>query len=501
MTRSTPPVGSRGVPGAGPFEPPAGPDAATTGFAQGWRRSLLVPTLVFIGLLVAMISSLGAPLIPTIATSYHVSLATGQWVLTGALLTGALATPILGRLADGPEQRRVIVFTMGCVFLGCLLAAVAPNFPVLVLGRVFQGFGLGVLPVTMAVARRHLDRVRATQAIATLSVSAAIGVGLGYPLTGLIAEVWSFHASYWFGTGFVLISLLASMVVLPPRSMVASQPFDLPGALLLTVAVVAMLVVLSEGGAWGWTSARTVTLAVTSALAAAIWIRFEFRSAHPLVDLRHLGNRLVMTADLAGFLLCVAVYLFIPIIVEFVQVDPSEGFGFGASILVAGLVLVPLSVGSFVASRFLLPFESHFGPRLVIPSGAAVFGLGGAFFAYCHSSLWEAFVAVGLAGLGVGFTFAAMPGFIVRAVPESETGSATGFYQVLRNLGTATGSALGGGLLASATIHGSTLPDLAGFHLVLMMSGALALVAAVASFFLSGPSMAMVEPSVPDFES
>ena len=132
---------------------------------------LLVPTLIYIGMLVAIISSLGAPLIPTVAHVYGVTLSSAQWVLTAALMTGAVVTPIMGRLADGPRQRIVILTTLTLVALGCVISAVSTRFEVLILGRALQGFGLGLLPVNMAIARRHLPFTKAARAIAILSVS------------------------------------------------------------------------------------------------------------------------------------------------------------------------------------------------------------------------------------------------------------------------------------------------------------------------------------------
>ena len=99
------------------------------------RERALVPTLILVGLVVAVMSSLGAPLIPSIATASHVSLSAGEWLLTITLLTGALATPIMGRLADGPHQRRVIVSALSVVLAARVLAAVTSNFSVLVVAR------------------------------------------------------------------------------------------------------------------------------------------------------------------------------------------------------------------------------------------------------------------------------------------------------------------------------------------------------------------------------
>ena len=206
--------------------------------------------------LVALVSSLGAPLVPTIAHTEGVSLSTAQWLLTATLLTGALTTPVLGRLADGPKQREVILFGLALVLAGCLLAAVGPNFEVLVAGRALQGLGLGLMPVTMAVARRHLPFDKATRAIATLSATSSIGVGLGYPLTGLIAQAFDFHAAFWFGAAISAGALVLAAVVVPGSAGEPSRSFDLPGAVALSLAVIAISLVLSEGGSWGWTSPR-----------------------------------------------------------------------------------------------------------------------------------------------------------------------------------------------------------------------------------------------------
>jgi MFS family permease len=450
------------------------------------RRRLLVPTLVLSGSLMSVVSSLGAPLIPTLSQADGVSLSTGEWILTITLLAGALATPVMGRLADGPRQRAVILAALGTVAVGCVLSAVSSGFIVLLAGRALQGVGLGLLPVAMAIARRHLPPEKARRTIATLSVTTAIGAGLGYPVTGLIAQALDFRAAYWFGAITVTAALALAALVLPPRSAAASRRFDVVGAALLSLAVIGVSVVLSEGGGWGWTSARSLGVIAASVVLLAAWIPYELHTADPLVNLRQVRNRSVLTADASGFLVSVALYLLLPIIVEFVQIPRSAGYGFAASLIVSGLVLIPLSAGSYAASRLLAVYERHFGPRTMIPLGSVVFAVAALFFTLEHSALWEAFVTTAICGLGVGFTTGAMPGFIVRAVANSETGSATGFFQVVRSIGLTVGSALSAAVLLSHTRHGQALPDAGGFTVALIIAAVLCLATAVASFVLPG---------------
>jgi MFS family permease len=482
------------------------PDRIGADDLSSLRRRLLVPTLVLSGALMAVVSSLGAPLIPTLARADGVSLSTGEWILTITLLTGALATPVMGRLADGPRQRAVILAALGAVVAGCVLAAVSNGFTVLIIGRALQGWGLGLVPVAMAIARRNLPAETARRTIATLSVTAVIGVGLGYPLTGLIAQVLGFRAAFWFGAITVTGALVLAALVLPPRSAGTSRRFDVTGAGLLSLAVTGVLVVLSEGGGWGWTSARSLGAIAASVVLLAAWIPYELRVADPVVDLRQVRNRSVLTADASGFLISVAMYLLVPIIVEFVQIPRSAGYGFAASVVVSGLVLVPLSAGSFAASRFFLPvYERRFGPRTMIPLGSAVNAVAALFFALEHSALWEAFVAFGIMGLGLGITTAAMPGFIVRAVAPSETGSATGFYQVARSIGNSVGSALSAAVLIAHTRHGQVLPDAGGFTTALIIAAVLCLATGVVSFVLPGrapsPPAARTAGEEPDLEA
>jgi MFS family permease len=446
----------------------------------------MVPTLVFISTVTAIVSSLGAPLIPTIARSDHVSLSTGQWLLTAALLTGALATPVMGRLADGSRQRFVIQFALGVVLAGCVLAAVSDRFVVVVVGRALQGVGLGLLPVTMAIARRNLPVDRAGRAIATLSITVAVGAGIGYPITGVIAQYLDVHAAFWFGAIMVAFAIGLSTLVLPSRTEARPRPFDSVGAVTLSVAIVGVSLVLSEGATWGWTSSRSLAIVAVSAVVLSVWIRHELRRHDPLVDLRQVRNRSVLTADISGFLMCVAMYLFLPILVEFVQVPVANGYGFGVSVVVSSLVFLPLSAGTFAASRCLTAYEARFGSRTIIPLGALIFGAAALFFAVDHRSLWEAFVASGFVGIGVGLTFAAMPGFIVRAVPQHETGSAMGFYQVLRNIGLSVGSALAAAILTTYTRAGHSLPSVGGFRAALLVACGLCATTAVVSYVLPG---------------
>ena len=148
------------------------------------ERRVLVWVIVSVGLVVAVVGSLGAPLITAVADHYRVSLAAAQWTLTIALLSGAIATPLLGRLGSGPRRRTVVLSTLAVVVPGSVLTILPLPFAVLLIGRAAQGVGGGLTALMMATARDHLPEQRAASTIALLSVASTAGIGVGYPLAG-----------------------------------------------------------------------------------------------------------------------------------------------------------------------------------------------------------------------------------------------------------------------------------------------------------------------------
>jgi predicted MFS family arabinose efflux permease len=443
-------------------------------------------TLTLLATMMSIIGSLGAPLIGTVAQANRIPLSTAEWILTATLLTGALATPVMGRLADGHLQRRVVLVALSIVLVGLVMSALSRDFTWLLVGRCLQGLGMGLLPVTMTIARSHLEPAVAAKTIASLSVTAAIGVGLGYPLTSVIAQYFDYHSAFWFAAALIGATLLLASRVLPDTTTHTHRDFDLFGAVILTLAMVGILSLLGEGQVWGWTSLRSLTLGIGGGALLMGWCLYELRRHDPLVNLRQSKHRAIITSDASGFLISVAMYLFMPVVVEYVQVPRATGFGLGSSIFTSGLLLVPLSVGTFTASRFVPLLVRHFNARVTVPLGALLFAVAALTFSHEHHTLWEAFVIMGIAGLGGGLTFAAMPGYIVRVTPAADTGAALGFYQLMRSVGLSIGSAAAGAILAHFTTAGAALPVQAGFLTALNVAAGLLVFTAVLSYFLLG---------------
>lgn len=454
--------------------------------AAGWRERALLPVLVFAAMVVSVVGTVGSPLIPTIAGAQGVTLGTAQWVLTVTLLVGAVAVPVTGRLGDGPYRRGVILACLGLVAVGASISALAPSFLVLLVGRALQGLGQGLVPLTIATARGALPPERVRAAVAVLSVSTAAGAGLGFPVSGMIGEAFGYRTAFWFAALVAAAACALVALVVPPASRATARPLDVPGALLLSAALLCLLLAVSQGRAWGWGSAPVLGLLAAAPVLGAAWARWELRAAHPLVDLRLLAIRPVLAADVAAVLLGVGLYALFSLVNRYVQTPPEAGYGFGASLVVTGLTLTPLSVGSVLTSRVGARIAPRVGPGRVLAIGALVAAADLTFLALARGELWRIFAATAVAGIGIGLTFATMPALIVRSVPPAETGSAASLNQVLIVVGGAIGSAASIAVLGSFTPPGQDLPLEAGYTVAFLAAAVVCVLAAGLSLVLMG---------------
>jgi predicted MFS family arabinose efflux permease len=427
------------------------------------RQRRLVPSLMFVALVVAVVGSLGAPLITSVAQTYDVALSSAQWTLTITLLTGAVATPVLGRLGAGPRRREVVLGALAVAVAGGLLTVLPLPFAWLLVGRAAQGTGLGLTPLMMGVARDHVPADRSAPAIAALSVASTVGVGVGYPLAGLLTDLAGLRAAYGLGLGVTAAALAAAAVTIPPPPPGRTARVDTVGAVLLGAGLLPLLYAISQSSRWASQPALTAALLVAAVVLLAVWTWWETRTDAPLVDLALLRHPAVTGANATMFLGGIGMYLLLTLVTRYVQTPSSAGYGFGASVFVAGLVLVPFSVLGFVGGKAVPPLRKRAPATVALAGGAAVVLAALVLFALARARSWEPYAVMALLGLGVGTFSASMPGAILAVTPADETSSAMSCNQVVRSVGFSMGSALSGLVLSAYTPHAARFPTESGY--------------------------------------
>ncbi len=466
-------------------EPVTAPDPMAVGDPMTVGHRALEPALLFIALVVAVVGSLGAPLITAVAGQWHVSLASAQWTLTAPLLVGTVATPVLGRLGSGSQRRPAFLATLGIVLVGGLLTVLPTGFAGLVAGRAAQGAGLGLTALTMGVARDHVRK--SGSLIALLSVASTVGIGVGYPLSGLLAQTSGVRLAYAAGLAVTALAALVAWRTIPDAPAGRGSRVDTLGAVLLAGGLLTALLVLSG-------TVDALWLPASAALLTA-WVLHERRSTAPLVDLTLLRHPAVAAANATMLLGGVSMYLLLTLVTRYVQTPRTAGYGFGATVLGASLVLIPFSALGFVGGRLVGRLRTRLAPPQVLALSATAVLAASAFFALSRDHLWEPYAVMGLLGLGVGAFSAAMPAAILAVTSPAETSSAMGFNQVVRSTGFSAGSAVGGLVLAAHTT-GSGFPTDSGYTLAAWI-GAGAAALTVAFTLAARPRRDAVEPEPP----
>lgn len=422
----------------------------------------LGPAVITVAFLGAVIGGVGAPLITSVALDLDVPLAAAQWTLTVTLFAGAIAAPVLGRLGTGPHRRATILVTLSLVALGGLLTAIPAPFGVLLVGRAFQGLGLGAVALLMSVARDHLPAERAHATIATVSVASTVGIGVAYPLMGLIDQLAGLRTAY--GVGF-LLSLAAVLIAWRTIPQDAPRPavrVDIPGAALLGLGTLGVLLAVAQPSVWS-TPSIGATILVLAVVALGAWVLLERRTATPLVDLGLFVQRGVVRANAAMLTSGIGMYLLFALLTRYVQTPTDAGYGFGLSGVLAGAALIPFSVLGFVAGRLTPWLTSRMSPRWTFVTCAAAVVLAAVLFAVTLGSLVSALAAMAVLGFGVGGVSAIMPRLVLDGVPQQETASVLSINQIVRSVGFSIGSAVAGLLLATATPATALFPDEHGY--------------------------------------
>jgi EmrB/QacA subfamily drug resistance transporter len=465
---------------------------------QRQHYNLTLAVLAVAALAYALLQTMVAPALPEIQHELGASQTSVTWVLTVYLLTASVATPIVGRLGDMFGKERVLVLVLIAFAAGCLLCALSDSIEVLVLGRAIQGAAGAVFPLSFGIIRDEFPRERVATGIGLISATFGIGGGAGLVLSGVIVDNLDYTWIFWFGLVMTIVAIVATHLFVPESPVKSPAKIDWTGAALLSGALVCMLLAVSEGSRWGWTSGRILGLFAASAVLFRVWGRFELRVPQPLVDMRLLRLRGVWTVNLTGLLTGFGMFGSFILTPALVQAPESTGYGFGEDVLGAGLFLLPSSFVMLFAGPIAGGMATRFGSKVPLLIGTAFTALSFAMLAGMHSERWQIYLAVAILGLGIGLSFASMANLIVEAVPQSQTGEATGMNTIMRTIGGAIGAQLTASIVASHVIAGSGgTPAESGYTTAFVIGAVALLVALGAAFLIPGRRTAPAPAAAP----
>ncbi|RLL69834.1 MFS transporter [Streptomyces sp. Z26] len=451
----------------------------------------VVATLALAGTVAAIMQTLVTPLIAELPKILDTSPSNSSWVITATLLSAAVFTPVSGRLGDLLGKRRMLLACCVPLILGSVVCALSSSVVPMIAGRGMQGMGMGLLPIGISLLRDVLPAEKLSSAIALVSASMGIGGGLGLPISAAVAEYTSWRVLFWGSAVLaVLIALMIAKFVPNTPGGAAGQRFDFVGAVGLGTGLICMLLAVSKGADWGWTSGTTLGLFAATAVVLPVWGWWELRGTEPLVDLRTTARPRVLLTNVASVLVGFGMYAQMLVLPQIYQLPEATGYGLGQSMLGMGLWMAPAGLIMMVISPLGGKLTTRSGPKVTLVVGALVIAAGYAVALPLMGSTWGLLLTSLVCSTGVGFAYGAMPALVMSSVPLSETAAANSFNTLMRSLGTSFSAAVVGVVLAemSTTMGGHALPSENGFRVALLIgSGVALLAAAVAAVIPAAP--------------
>jgi MFS family permease len=320
-----------------------------------------------------------------------------------------------------------------------------------------------------------------------------IGGGSGLVLAGLFVDHGSISWIFWLSVVTTALAALATWLWVPESPVRVKARIDWVGGVLLSLMLMALLLPISEGNVWGWTSGRVLGLFALSVVIAVIWAWWELRVDQPLVSLALMRERAVWTTNVAGWAIGFAMFGSFVLIPQFVQTPPKAGYGFDASVTASGLFLLPSALLMLFAGPLSGRLGARYGSRVPLALGALSSGLSYAWLAAFHDARVDIYLASVLLGLGVGLALAAMANLVVEAVPPDVTGVASAINAIMRTIGGAVGAQVAAAIVSASLEEGALYPSESGFTGAFTMSALGSLVALLVCFVI--PSRAAVRAS------
>ena len=433
--------------------PPPGGPITESRVRPWWVLAAVCSSLLVIGLNTTAINTA----VGVIATDLDMSTGQVAWAVNAYMLAAAATVAAGGQFGDVFGRRRMFAIGLVVFAAGSALIAVAPGTGVLIVGRVLQGSGSGMLlPAQLALLRVVFPAERQGTAVGIWAATASFTFAVGPLYGGLFADTLGWR--WMFASDLVLLSVSGALGVLFVRSV--REPAgrggpDLPGAAALATATVALVVAVRQGPAWGWTSVATLSALALGLVGAGAFVVAERRSSHPLAhfSLFRSGSYTagVVTTFAQGFGLLGMLYL-VAILLESAAVFDADALDAGLALVPAGLVMFFGALGGgLLADRI----------GYVVPNTVAMALTAAGAGLLCVVGPGMSVTAVGLLAcplaLGVGIAFSTTSASGMVAVPPEMAGEAGGVINMSRYLGAVLVVSIGA--LLSATVAGARLDD------------------------------------------
>jgi DHA2 family multidrug resistance protein len=426
------------------------------------RRWLITVAVMLVASMQVLDTSVTNVALPHMQGSLSASLDEITWVLTSFLAANGVILPATGWLVARLGRRRFFLIATVVFMASSLLSGAAPSLGLLVAARLLQGLGGGpLIPLSQAILMEIFPPRQRGTAMAIWGLGVMVAPIVGPTVGGWVTDNYSWRWIFYLNLPFGAVALALGSAFLEdtretaPRGGRSTVPLDGTGLALLVTGIGALQVALDQGQRLDWfESTRITTLVAVAVVALGAFVWWELAAAHPIVDLRVLANRTFGLGTLLMTLVGFGLYG------SFVLLTFYAEHLLRYNALTAGWVLAPGGIGSLISLALGGRLVDRVDPRWLVSGGMAIIAyslfmmgslsLGADFWAV----MWPRFVQ----GFGMGLVFVPLTTMSLAAVTVGELATASGIFNVVRNIGGSVGVAVTTAWLSRQTqVHLATL--------------------------------------------
>ena len=523
---------------------PSSPNYSVKIPASAWKILVILSCLAT---MVMYAETMLIPAIPDLIKQFHVSYSMSSWILTAYLITGAVMTPIAGKLSDIYGKKRILLFIMIIYAIGVSIAGFATNIYFLVLARAIQGIGMAMFPIAFSIIRDNFPREKLSIGQGVISSMFASGAVIGLSVGGAIIKNYGWQATF-----FTIIPIAIGLLIVVSRFIHVTEEqevekerqqeqqqqgqmfveteekrfeskdnektdnnrgnkakrrsvIDIKGAITLAAAVTSFLLMLTyletgDSGGTSTSSLRTIIFLVIGIISLALFILVEKRSTNPLVDFRLVLHKTVLPANLIIMIVGFSMFMVFQTIPILVRNPPPLGFGEDA--VNTGNIQLPFALILLVfgpTSGFII---SKLGSMKPVIGGASITSAGFFGLFMFHSTPLSISTNLAILSTGLSLTNVGAMNVTILSTPRQFMGISLGTSMLMRIIGAAVGPALAGMYMQSnqsiLRVNGIAqyFPSAESYNLIFLTATALSILSIGLAIILRRRAIKLAIPNV-----
>lgn len=376
------------------------------------------------------------------------------WVVTIYWLASAIAAAVCGRFGDLFGRRRMTLIVLMLCAVGATMSALSSNLAWLIAGCALQGLASALTPLSFGIVRETMPAEDVPFVVGILGAAGMISAGAIYLMSGAVIDHFSWQGGFSFKVALAIITFVVVLVCVPESRPEPGERIDLVYGLLFVPALCGILIAVQKGREWGWDT-RVWGAMAASLVVLALWARLQWRQKTPLIDMRLLGRRQIILANVCMMCVALGSVQIGQVLSLFLQQPSWTHTGFGLSATTAGLVMLTLNIFSLIGSPWSGRIAARQGGRR-----AALIGFAITTAAWSAMLVWHdrfEFVVAGAIASTIGYAFLqpAVYNLVIEATPTARTAEATGMTYVFFASFFGIGAQLIFALLATSSVSGA----------------------------------------------